>query len=322
MNDTKSPMSCSSAVVITGASSGIGRATAMSLAGAGYLVFAGVRRPSDGEKLQALSSGVVRPLILDVTDAGSVAAAASKVATVVGSAGIQGLINNAGIGFVGPMEAVPLDALRRLYEVNVFGQVAVLQAFLPVLRRGGGRLINIGSIGDRLTPPYTGPLSSSKQAFASITDALRLELRSSGIRVVLIEPAAIRTEAIDKVEDQAEDLIGEMSSANRDRYAASFLKMTRRGLARERAGSSPDRVAAVIEKALTAPNPKARYLVGRDSRRMALLARWMPVPILDRIMLQVLGMPTELDHNSELSESRGAIAQLGADKSALIGGRS
>jgi NAD(P)-dependent dehydrogenase (short-subunit alcohol dehydrogenase family) len=280
------------AVVITGASTGIGRATALALAAAGYRVFAGVRRTVDGDSLLELATGRLTPLTIDVTDPLSIEAAAREVAAAVGSDGITGLVDNAGIGTLWPMEVMPLEELRRIYEVNVFGQVAVIQAFLPLLRLGAGRIINLGSIGDRLMLPFAGPLNSSKQAFAAITEALRMELRSSGIHVVLIEPASIHTEAVEKVAAAADRVMDALEGTTGARYVAPYRTMTRRGLARERNGSSPDVVAGTVLRALAARRPRTRYLVGKDARPLAFLARWLPDPIFDRLRLKALGLPT------------------------------
>jgi NAD(P)-dependent dehydrogenase (short-subunit alcohol dehydrogenase family) len=281
----------SGTVVVTGASTGIGRATALALADAGYSVLAGVRRAADGQALRSSTGGRLTPLILDVTDPAAVAAAAAEASRLVGADGIVGLVNNAGIGVTWPMEAIPLSALRAVYDVNVFGQVAVIQAFLPLLRRGGGRMINIGSVGDRLTVPFGGPLTSSKWAFASITEALRLELRPWGIHVVLVEPASIATPAVAKVEADARRVLERLSDQDRAHYADAYRSTTRRALARETNGSRPDVVAGVVLRALTAPRPRTRYLVGKDARRLAFLAKWVPDRMFDRIRVRLFGLP-------------------------------
>jgi NAD(P)-dependent dehydrogenase (short-subunit alcohol dehydrogenase family) len=292
MNAGTSFLQSRGAVVITGASTGIGRASALALAAAGYRVFAGVRRTLDGDSLLESATGRLTPVILDVTDPGSIEAAAREIRAVVRSDGITGLVDNAGIGTLWPMEAVPLGELRHQYEVNIFGQVAVIQAFLPLLRLDAGRILNIGSIGDRLMLPFAGPLNSSKQAFAAITEALRMELRSSGIRVVLIEPASIHTEAVEKVAAAADRVLDELESTASGRYVVPYRSMTSRGLARERNGSSPDVVARTVLRALSARRPRSRYLVGKDAHRLAFLARWLPDPLFDGLRLKALGLPT------------------------------
>ncbi|HEY7486482.1 MAG TPA: SDR family oxidoreductase [Streptosporangiaceae bacterium] len=303
------------AVVVTGASSGIGRATALALAEAGWHVFAGVRRYADGEKLRASvpdrRTGGVTPLLMDVTDTATVEEAATQVARVVGDEGIAGLVNNAGIGVAWPMEAVPAAELRRQYEVNVFGQVAVTQAFLPLLRQGRGRIVNIGSIGDRLTIPFGGPLASSKWAIASITEALRLELRPWGIHVILIEPASIHTDAVDKLETDAERVLERLSDVQAALYADSYRSMIRNMVASERVGSKPDVVAEVILRALTAKRPKTRYLAGKDSRRLAFLARWAPDRLFDRLRVRMFGLPKEFGGLREPAVARAPMTKEG-----------
>jgi len=170
-------------VVVTGASSGIGRATALRLAVDGYHVFAGVRRPADGTALCQGAGREITPLLLDVTNGGQISAAADAVAGHVGRAGLDGLVNNAGVGVFGPLEIIPLGQFRTLMEVNVTGQLAVTQAFLPLLRQASGRIVMIGSIGARFTPPFVGALAASKSALASMDEALRQELAPWGIRV-------------------------------------------------------------------------------------------------------------------------------------------
>jgi len=186
-------------VLVTGASSGIGRATALRLATSGYHVFAGIRKPADGSALVSAAETAadrMTPVILDVTDVQQLATAVASVAGHVGDGGLAGLVNNAGIGVFGPLELIPIDQFRRQFEVNVTGQLTVTQAVLPLLRRAGGRIVMIGSIGARFTPPFVGPLAASKSALATMTDALRQELAPWGIGVTLIEPGSIRSEAL------------------------------------------------------------------------------------------------------------------------------
>ncbi|MEO3892208.1 SDR family oxidoreductase [Nonomuraea sp. B5E05] len=288
MRSNSSPLG---AVVVTGASSGIGQATAVRLANAGYHVFAGVRKESDGTALQLLTTGSLTPLILDVTDAERVAEAAREVDK--SGLPLAGLVNNAGIGLAWPMEVIPPETLRWQYEVNVVGQVAVIQAFLPLLRRATGRIINIGSVGDRLTLPFGAPLCSSKWAFASITEALRLELRPWSVHVVLVEPASIHTSAIHKLRHDVEDVVAQMTDDQRTHYEASYRSMTDMAYEREQAGSDPDVVAKVVLRALTASKPATRYLTGKDARLLASMARWLPDRTFDRLRVKLFGLPSE-----------------------------
>jgi NAD(P)-dependent dehydrogenase (short-subunit alcohol dehydrogenase family) len=278
-------------IVVTGASSGIGRATVLRLAAAGHHVFAGVRRPGDAPATPAGGPGEITPLLLDVTDPAQIAAAADAVAGHTGQAGLDGLVNNAGIGVFGPLEMIPVEQFRRQLEVNVTGQLAVTQALLPQLRRGRGRIVLIGSIGSRFTPPFTGPLSASKSAIATMAEALRQELAPWGIGVVLIEPASVHTEAVDKVAPAAERLLQQADPGTRGLYEDDYRRFVRIGLARERNGSPPEVVARAVARALAVPRPHARYLVGKDSRPMAALAAALPTPVLDALRRRIGHQP-------------------------------
>ena len=170
-------------VVVTGSSSGIGRATALYLEQLGFRVIATVRSEQDGQALCSEASGGIIPLLMDVTDQASIERAKGQVSQAVGDSGLAGLVNNAGIGFVSPLEFAPLDELRRLFEVNVFGLLAVTQAFLPLLRQGRGRVVNISSTASIMVAPFHGPYSASKFAVNGLSDALRLELKPLDVQV-------------------------------------------------------------------------------------------------------------------------------------------
>lgn len=274
-------------VLVTGASTGIGHATALRLAGAGFTVFAGVRKDADGRRLQERKPDI-EPVLLDVTDLEQIKAAAEHLGAVAGR--LDGLVNNAGIGVTGPVELVPLESLRRQYEVNVFGQVAVIQAMLPLLRRARGRIVTVGSVGSWITMPFGGPLCSSKHAIRSLNDALRMELAPWGIRASLIEPGSIKTAAVDKVEVDAAAALDSMDAEDRDLYGARYQAMTANAMKRERGGCDPDVVARAIQHALTADRPHAHYPVGRDARAMSTLARVVPQRALDALRMRVLGI--------------------------------
>jgi NAD(P)-dependent dehydrogenase (short-subunit alcohol dehydrogenase family) len=278
-------------VVVTGTSSGIGRATALELAEAGYHVFAGARRPADAPAPPPAGPGGITPLLLDVTDPAQIGAAADAVAAHTGPAGLDGLVNNAGIGVFGPLEILPIEQFRLQLEVNVTGQLAVTQALLPLLRRARGRIVLIGSIGTRFTPPFTGPVSASKSAIATMADALRQELAPWDIGVVLIEPASIHTEAVDKLERNAERLLHEAGPQARALYEDDFRRFVGIGLARERNGSPPRVVARAVAGALTVPRPHPRYLVGKDALPMAALATLVPARLLDALRRRVAHQP-------------------------------
>ncbi len=277
--------------LVTGASSGIGRATALRLAADGQHVYAGIRDPADGEKLaSSATAGAVTPLILDVTDASHIAAAAGAVAEHTGAQGLDGLVNNAGVGLACPAELLPLDMFRRLLEINVVGQLAVTQALLPSLRRAHGRIVVISTIGVRFNPPFAGALDATKAALTALADALRQELAPWDVRVVLIEPASINSGAADKV---ARDAVAAMSAApaqGRALYEATLAKMITVMQHREGNGSRPDVVAATITRALTSSRPRSVYLTGKDSRRLAILSL-LPAPILDTARRRVFRLP-------------------------------
>ena len=283
-------------VLVTGASSGIGRATVERLAADGYHVYAGVRRPADGAALQqaaraAAAPGEVTPLLLDVTDQAQITAAAQAVTAHVGAAGLAGLVNNAGIGGFSPLELTGAADFRRLLEVNVTGQLAVTQAFLPLLRRAQGRIVMVGSIGARFTPPFTGPLAATKSALTTMAEALRQELAPWNIRVVVIEPASIRTDAVGKLRSDAAQLISQADPGQRALYEDSFQRMVAAFTALHDKGSPPDEVANVIARALAVPRPRAHYLAGRNARRMAVLAAVLPTPVLDALRRRMTHQP-------------------------------
>ena len=276
--------------VVTGASSGIGRATALRLSRHGLHVFATVRRPEDGEALRGAATGELTPLLMDVTDLDSVKRAAEEVRPHVADAGLDALVNNAGVGLAWPMELVPLDQFRWQFAVGVDGQVAVTQAFLAMVRSARGRIVVIGSVGDRITIPFGGPLSAAKHALASVTEALRLELAPWNIRVVLVEPGSIYTAAVAKMETSVRKALQEFGTEGRALYGATFEAMMTKGLARERHGSPPEAVAAVVVRAIESRRPRSRYLVGKDARFLAAAAALPPV-LLDALRGRIFGLP-------------------------------
>jgi NAD(P)-dependent dehydrogenase (short-subunit alcohol dehydrogenase family) len=279
------------AVLITGASSGIGRACAAWLAGKRFRVFAGVRKPSDGDSLRAEIGVAVTPIRIDVTDDATIRAAVETVRALLRGRGLDGLVNNAGIGVTAPVEYISAADLRRQFDVNVFGQIAVTQAFLPLVRQARGRIVNMGSVGSEISIPFGGALCGSKSAFKSLNDALRLELRPFGIHVSLVEPGAIRTPAVDKTLD-VDAIIGALPPEGAERYGEMLRTFVRRGYDREINGSPPVVVAKAVHHALTARRPRTRYPVGADARAMVTLPRILPEPLLDLLRLRQLGLPT------------------------------
>jgi NAD(P)-dependent dehydrogenase (short-subunit alcohol dehydrogenase family) len=279
-------------IVVTGASSGIGRATALRLAKSGWRVFAAVRKDTDAKHIEAEAIGALETLRLDVVDQNSIANAAADVKSRLKGRGLDALFNNAGIGSISPVEHTSLDALRDIYEINVFGQIATIQAFLPLIRLSKGRIINTGSVADHLTPPFAGTLASSKAAFASMSAALRLELRSQGIHVSVIEPGSINTPAVAKALGEAKKIEASLSPEARILYGEAFLRVANTFAENEHSGSSPDAVAKVVERALNDRKPRIRYPAGKDSVKMAMLARFLPEKLLDLAVLKAFGLPT------------------------------
>jgi NAD(P)-dependent dehydrogenase (short-subunit alcohol dehydrogenase family) len=276
--------------VVTGASSGIGRASALLLVNGGFQVFAGVRKPADGHALQDEAGSQLIPVMMEVTDATSIANAAKDVTTQLEGRGIDGLVNVAGIGISGPLEYVTPEDLRRVFQVNVFGQIAVTQAFLPMIRKLLGRIVNISSVGAHIAIPFGGVLGASKSAFGSLSDSLRLELRPFGIRVCVVEPASIRTPAVEKTLGDVEALIRCLPPEGAQRYGDMLRNFTKRAYAREMNGSSPEVVARAVFHALTARQPKIRYVVGKGSRPLSLLPRWLPERLMDSLETELFGL--------------------------------
>lgn len=278
-------------VLITGASTGIGAACALHLDRLGFWVFAGVRKEHDAASLKARSSGRLLPVLLDVTDDISVKNVQNFVSEQVGSHGLYGLVNNAGIVVAGPLEAVPISDLRHQLEVNVIGQVAVIQAFLPLIRQAKGRIINIGSIAGRAAMPLMGPYAASKFALEAITDALRLEVQQWGIQVSIIEPGAIATPIWEKSEKQAAELEAQTRPELRELYHG-VVRGVRNVVKQAAERAIPaEAVALAVEKALTAARPKTRYLVGTDAKLRALMVKLLPDRLSDRVLACVLNLP-------------------------------
>jgi NAD(P)-dependent dehydrogenase (short-subunit alcohol dehydrogenase family) len=254
--------------LITGTSTGIGEACVALLAAKGWTVYAGVRREPDGERLITTHSGDIRPVILDVTNGDHIAHVVDKLVTTVGDFGIQGLVNNAGVGVGGPVEYLPEDAWRFVFEANFFGIVSLTRAALPLLRKGRGRIVHIGSIGGRIASPGVAPYSASKHALEALAEASRIEfaLGSSPVRVAIVEPGAVATPIWDKADDSVDAL--ELLFDDRNRAEYGWMVDQARGFVDEgrRNGVPASRVAEAVEHALTAPRPKPRYLVGPDAK--------------------------------------------------------
>jgi NAD(P)-dependent dehydrogenase (short-subunit alcohol dehydrogenase family) len=276
--------------LITGCSTGIGRATALRLDSSGWEVFAGVRKQADLDALAGAGSERLRPILLDVTDPDSVAAAGERVGAEA-PAGLDALVNNAGVAYTGPLEFVPLDELRNQLEVNFVGQVGLIQAMTPALRAKRGRIVNITSIGGIVATPFFGPYAASKFAFEAISDCLRVELRPWGIKTIAIEPGSIATEIWTSGLDQFDRTEERMPAEAKTLYGKAIESLRRAARETGARGIPADHAAAVIEKALVTPRPRARYRIGRDARVMGTAHRLLPDGVWDRMIRRVMRLP-------------------------------
>lgn len=277
------------AVVITGASTGIGEHCAIGLAERGYRVFAGVRKEADGARLREQGGERVVPVTIDVTDQRSIDAAGQEVSSSLGSTPLRGLFNNAGITVNGPLEFVKPEDLRWQLEVNCVGQLAVTQAFLPALRASKGRIINTGSVGGFVATPILGPYCMSKFAMEAFSDALRVELRPQGIHVVLLEPAAVATRIWDKGIDDSQKFVAEAPPGLEEHYG-SFMQGVQKLAAQQRAEAAhPKVVLDAVIHALEAATPKTRYRMGTGVGQRKFLRR-LPDRWRDRALLAAFGI--------------------------------
>jgi len=263
------------------------------LAQSGWQVFAAVRKTQDSDQLRSDFGTSVTPVIMDVTNRPSVTAAAEQVVSRLQDSGLDGLVNVAGVGKVRPVEYMTQDDLREIFDINVFGQIAVTQAFLPLLRTARGRIVNISSVGAHIAIPFGSLINATKSAFGILSDTLRLELHPFGIRVAVVEPGAIQTPAVAKTLGDVEAVIRSLPEKGAAQYGNMLRDFARRAYEREMNGSSPDAVAQAIQHALTAKRPRTRYRVGKHATLLATLAAFLPDRLLDTIRFRITGMPTE-----------------------------
>jgi NAD(P)-dependent dehydrogenase (short-subunit alcohol dehydrogenase family) len=274
-------------IIVSGASTGIGQATVALLARRGYVAFAGVRNESDAARLRAAHENI-RPLFLDVTDESSIARAAGDVE----ASGIPllGVVSNAGIALGGPLERLPIAELRRQFEVNVFGSLALVQTALPLLGEGSGRIVLVGSISGRLATPYVGAYSASKFALRAMADALRIELSPSRIAVSLIEPGSVKTPIWKKGRETAAEMATRLENTIRPHYRVALERMLAIAKSQERDGMPVEVVATAILHALTAAKPRANYLLGARARMGGLFAL-LPAAVRDRAVRKSMRIP-------------------------------
>jgi NAD(P)-dependent dehydrogenase (short-subunit alcohol dehydrogenase family) len=248
-----------------------------------------VRREADAESLRAAGSKRLIPVTLDVGDAEAIASAVALLSGELGDAGLDGLVNNAGISLPSPLETMPIEDFRRQVEINLTGQVAVTQALLPSIRLAQGRIVFLSSIGGRIAFPFTGAYHAAKFGVEAVGDVFRRELRRAGISVSIVEPGSIATDIWDRGE-RASDDIGGRSPQREALYgdAIDKYRKTVRGVAKR--GIPPEKVAEAIEHALSARRPRTRYLVGRDAKFQARAKYLIPTRIFDRILARATGL--------------------------------
>lgn len=271
-------------VVVTGASTGIGKACALHLDRLGFQVFAGVRRDEDAERLSGEASGSLRPVMIDVTSADSIREAVELVNAALAGDRLAGLVNNAGIAVSGPVEYLPVDEVRKQLEVNFIGHVAVTQAFLPLLRRSRGRVVNIGSVGGEVALPFLSPYAASKHAIEGFTDSLRREVEPLGMFVSVVRPGAIQSSIWERGNAAADEVLSNVPPEALEVYGDAVRGARAAANQRAKDAIPAQEVADVVEHALTAERPKTRYAVGRMGKAMIVLERWLPDRLFDRLV--------------------------------------
>lgn len=271
-------------VLVTGAARGIGKAVSVRLAQQGWQVYAGVRKLSDGDALVELDSRIT-PVLLDVTNSEHIA-----TLDAVLPADLTAVVNNAGVVADGPVELLELDALRNEFEINVFGTLAVTQAVLPRLRTTRGRIVFISSLSGRISTPGTGAYNSSKFALEGLVDALRIELRPWRIHTSLIEPGPIATDMWADAVTMVDSTTAKLTPAQLDLYGPHMSGMRKMAQQVQRIAAPTATVVAEVEKALTARNPKSRYVVGLAGKAQLLATQLTPTPILDTVLALAAGI--------------------------------
>ena len=271
--------------IITGASTGIGAATARELARLGFHVLAGVRRDRDADAIRAPG---IEPLILDITNRNHIRALAVRVEGDPQGRPVRALVNNAAMPVNAPVEAFAIDEWRHLFEVNLFGHVAVTQALLPALIQAKGRVVNISSVGGRIAMAAYGPYAATKFALEAVSDSLRRELAPLGVQVVVVEPGAVRTDMPARAIAATHELASAMTPEQSWRYGSLLQAIAAQTASATASGLPAEAAAKVIAKAVTAPRPRTRYAVGRDAALLTFLARILPDRVLDRLFASAL----------------------------------
>jgi NAD(P)-dependent dehydrogenase (short-subunit alcohol dehydrogenase family) len=272
-------------IVVTGASTGMGAATARELARRGFHVLAGVRREIDAD---ALRGEGIEPHILDITVESDVAAIADRVAADPLGRPLRALINNAGIAVNAPVEALPIAEWRRQFEVNLFGHVAMIQALMPSLLRSSGTVVNISSVGGKVALPTYPAYAGTKFALEALSDSMRREVNDFGVKVVVVEPGAVKTEMAQRGVATADRLKAGMTADQLERYGGLIDAMSSLARSFDTDGVPAERAAKVIANAATAPRPRTRYTIGRDAAILLRLSRVVSDRFLDRVVRLIL----------------------------------
>ena len=272
-------------VVVTGASTGIGAATARALAARGFHVLAGIRREMDGDAIRADN---IEPIMLDITDADAITALVQHITEYPQRRTLRALVNNAGVAVNAPLETYALPEWRRLFEVNLFGHVAMMQALLPLLIQSRGTIVNISSVGGRVAMATYGPYAATKFALEAVSDSLRREVGSLGVKVVVIEPGAVTTGMLGRVDATGQRVVSEMTTEQRGRYGALMQAVVAQAQASVSGGATAENVATIIADAIVSKQPRTRYTVGRSTAMIARLIRILPDRMLDKLLAQGL----------------------------------
>jgi NAD(P)-dependent dehydrogenase (short-subunit alcohol dehydrogenase family) len=263
------------------------------MVGAGWRVVATVRKPEDGSKLRSTFGADLAVVIMDVTDRKTIMAAAEDVSSQLQGRGLDGLVNVAGVGLMRPVEYATAGELQEIFDINVFGQIAVTQGFLPLIRKARGRIVNISSVGAHIAVPFGSPINASKSAFGRFSETLRLELHPFGVHVCEVEPGAIRTPAVAKTLGDVDAIVAGLPERGAAQYGEMLRGFARRAYEREMNGSAPDVVAQAVHHALTAQRPRRRYRVGKHAKLLGALPRILPGRFLDALLLRIAGLPTK-----------------------------
>ncbi len=271
--------------MVTGASAGIGAATARELARRGFHVVAGVRRSADADALRATN---IEPVMLDITNETEIAALVKQITDDPERRPLRALVNNAGVSVNAPLEVLPLSEWRRLFDVNLFGHVAMMQALLPALIESRGTIVNMSSVGGKVAMATYGPYAGSKFALEAVSDSLRREVEPLGVTVVVVEPGAVTTEMLTRVSAAGERIIGEMTAGQRGRYAALMHSIVSQARAAVPKGVPPEEAGRVVATAITSRRPRTRYTVGRDAAMIVRLVRVLPDRMLDGLLARSL----------------------------------